>query len=166
MGVLQSNTLKDLPDGDALSSCPRSGIPRTQKLIPPPPRRTKSVQRFTFLSRRVGRTISLCIHCANANTSAKKKKGREITLCDPGSFSFSSVQSLDRLGRLRDKRDDPTEILFQSFLQEAPVRGSGMGRNLRSLMLSIQRFPCRPRRRPPYIQGALKDGFWRGCRGV
>ena len=42
---------------------------------------------------------------------------------------FSSVQSLDRLGRRGDKRDDSAEVLFQSFLQEALVRGSGMGRD-------------------------------------
>ena len=35
---------------------------------------------------------------------------------------------------------------------------SGMGRDVPSLMLSIQHFLCRPRRRPT-IQSALKDGF-------
>ena len=33
------------------------------------------------------------------------------------SVRFSSVQSLDRLGRLVDERDDSAEILFRSFLQ-------------------------------------------------
>ena len=62
---------------------------------------------------------------------------------------FSSVQSLDRLGRQEDMRDDLAEILFQSFLQEASVSSSGIGRDVHSLMLSIQHFLCRPRRRPP-----------------
>ena len=50
---------------------------------------------------------------------------------------FSSVQSLERLGRRGDMRNDLAEILFQSFLQEAPVSSSGMGRDDHSLMLSI-----------------------------
>ena len=33
-----------------------------------------------------------------------------------------------------------------------------MGRDVHSLMLSVQHFLCRPRRRPP-SRGALKDGF-------
>ena len=68
----------------------------------------------------------------------------------------SSVQSLDRLGRRGDMRDDSAETLFQSFLQEAlrssgpsAVRSCGMGRDVHSLMFSIQHFLCRPRRRPP-----------------
>ena len=64
-------------------------------------------------------------------------------------LTFSSVQSLDRLGRRGDTRDDSAEILFQSFLREAIVSNSGMGRNVYSLRLSIQHFLCRPRRRPP-----------------
>ena len=64
-------------------------------------------------------------------------------------FVFSSVQSLDRLGRLVDMRDDSAEILSQSFLQEAPESSSGMGRDVYPLILSIQHFFCRPRRRPP-----------------
>ena len=32
-----------------------------------------------------------------------------------------------------DKRDNSAEILFQSFLHEALVAGSGMGRGVRSL---------------------------------
>ena len=52
--------------------------------------------------------------------------------------------------------DDSAEILFQSFLQEALVSSSGMGKDVHFLMLSIQHFLCRPRHRPP-PQGALKD---------
>ena len=37
-----------------------------------------------------------------------------------------------------DMRDDSAEILFQSFLQEALVSSSGMGRDVHSWMLSIQ----------------------------
>ena len=51
--------------------------------------------------------------------------------------------------------DDSAEILFQSFPQEALVSSSGMGRDVHSLILSIQHFLCRP----PTLQGALKDGF-------
>ena len=39
-------------------------------------------------------------------------------------------------------RDDSPEIFFQSFLQEALVSSSGMGRGVHSLMLSIQYFLC------------------------
>ena len=35
-------------------------------------------------------------------------------------------------------RDDSVEILFQSFLQKALVSSSGMGRDVHSLMLSVQ----------------------------
>ena len=48
------------------------------------------------------------------------------------------------------------EILFESFLREALVSSSDMGRDARSSMLSIQQFICRPR---PALQGFLKDGF-------
>ena len=40
-------------------------------------------------------------------------------------------------------------ILFQSFLQEAPLSNSGMGKDINSLMLSIQHFfLLQPQRRP------------------
>ena len=55
-------------------------------------------------------------------------------------------------------RGDSAETFFQSLLQEPIVSSSGMGRDVPSLMLSIQHFLCRPRRRPT-IQSALKDGF-------
>ena len=45
-------------------------------------------------------------------------------------------------------RDDSAEILFQSFLQEALVSSSGMGKDVISLTLSIQHFLRRPRRHP------------------
>ena len=60
--------------------------------------------------------------------------------------------------------DGSAEILFQSFLQEAIVSSSGMGRAVHSLMLSIQHFFCRSRHRPP---SRWPEGwFSRGCRGV
>ena len=40
---------------------------------------------------------------------------------------ISSVQSLDRLDRRGDMRDDSADIHFQSFLQEALVSSSGIG---------------------------------------
>ena len=48
-------------------------------------------------------------------------------------------------------RDDSAEIFFQSFLQEALLSSFGMGRDVHSLMLSIQHFLCS-------AQGALNDG--------
>ena len=56
----------------------------------------------------------------------------------------SFVQTPDRLGRREDMRDDSAEVLFQSFLQETLAISSGMGRDVRSLMLSIHYFLCRP----------------------
>ena len=57
-----------------------------------------------------------------------------------------------------DMTDDSAEILFQSFLQEVIVSRSGVGRDVQFLVLYIQYFLCRPRRRLPF-QGDLKDGF-------
>ena len=53
------------------------------------------------------------------------------------------------VGGVVGMKDDSAEIFFQYFLQKAPVSSSGMGRDVHSLMLFIQVFPCRPRRRPP-----------------
>ena len=50
---------------------------------------------------------------------------------------------------------------FQSFLQEALVSSSGMGRDVHSLMLSIQHFLCQPWCCQPSNKGALKDGLER-----
>ena len=55
-------------------------------------------------------------------------------------------------------RDDSAEILFQSFLRDNILCSSGMGRDVRSLTLSIQRFLCRPRSFPT-LPGGLKNGF-------
>ena len=71
-----------------------------------------------------------------------------------GILSICSVQFLNRLGRRKDMRDDLAEILFQSFLQGALVSSSGMGRDVYSLMLSIQHFLFLPWRRP-----SSSDGF-------
>ena len=49
-------------------------------------------------------------------------------------------------------RDDSAEVLFQSVLQEALVSCSGLGKDVHSLMLSIQHFLGRPQRRPPSIK--------------
>ena len=56
------------------------------------------------------------------------------------------------------------EILFQSFLQEALVSRSSMGRVVYPLMLSIQRFLCRPQHRPSSkvpLRMALERLSWR-----
>ena len=47
---------------------------------------------------------------------------------------------------------------FNSFLPEAIVSSSGMGRDASSLMLSIQHFTL-PTTTSPSLQGALKGGF-------
>ena len=62
---------------------------------------------------------------------------------------ISSIQSPDRLGRRGDMRDDSADILFQSFVQEAHVSSSRMGRVVHPLTVSIRHFLCRPRLRPP-----------------
>ena len=66
---------------------------------------------------------------------------------------FSSVQSFGRFGCRwgggGGMKDDSAEILFRSFLQEALVSSSGMGKDVHSVLLSIQHFLCRPQRRPP-----------------
>ena len=72
-----------------------------------------------------------------------------LRLTFDASLSNSSVQSLYRFGRRGDMRDDSAEILFQSFLQEALVSSSGMGRDVHSLILSAQYFLGQPGRRPP-----------------
>ena len=48
-----------------------------------------------------------------------------------------------------DMGDESAEILFQSFLQEALVNSSGMGRDVHFLMMSIQHFLCQPWCHPP-----------------
>ena len=63
--------------------------------------------------------------------------------------TFSLVQFAVQLGCRGNMTDDSAEILFQSFLQEALLNISGMGRDVRSLMLSFQHILCRPQRRPP-----------------
>ena len=55
---------------------------------------------------------------------------------------MSSVQSLDQLGYRGDMRANSEKILFQSFLKEAIVSSSGMGREVHSLTLSTKHFLC------------------------
>ena len=50
-----------------------------------------------------------------------------VSLHHLSSIQFCPVQSLDRLGRRGDMRDDSAEIIFQSFLQEALASSAGMG---------------------------------------
>ena len=45
--------------------------------------------------------------------------------------------------------DDSAEIFLQSFLQEAIVSSSGLGRDVHSETLSVQHFLCQPRHHPP-----------------
>ena len=58
-------------------------------------------------------------------------------------------------------RSNSAEILFPVFfffLRKTFVSVSGMGRDVQSLMLSIQHFRSRPQHRPP-SQGVLRDGL-------
>ena len=65
---------------------------------------------------------------------------------------FSSVQSLDRLGR---SGDELSEILFQTFLREATVSSSGMNRDVSLFDGShLALFPL-PATASPNLQGAL-----------
>ena len=79
-------------------------------------------------------------------------------------IQFSSVQSLDRVGRRGDMRDDSAEILFQSFLREALVSSSGMGRDVHSLMLPIQHYHCRPRVEKTKIKSINSEFRWKMFR--
>ena len=63
-----------------------------------------------------------------------------------GSVQFSQFQSLHGSGHRGDMRDDSAESLFQSFLREAILSSSGMGRDVHTLTLSIQHFLCCPSR--------------------
>ena len=54
---------------------------------------------------------------------------------------YTTVQSLDQLqGHWWDIKDDSAEILFQSFLQEALVSSSGMGRG--AILILLHPFPA------------------------
>ena len=57
---------------------------------------------------------------------------------------FCSAQSLDRLGRRKDFREESAEILFLSFLWEAILSSSGMDGDVHSLKLCIQPPPPTP----------------------
>ena len=63
---------------------------------------------------------------------------------NPQDVQFSSVPWL--IESLSHTEDDSAEILFQRFLQEANVSSSGMGRDVHSLMLSIQHLLCQPQK--------------------
>ena len=73
------------------------------------------------------------------------------------SSPISSINFLDQLSCQRDMGDNSAEILFLTFLQEALVSSSGMGRDVHSLMLSIQHSSASHGiTHPPR---SLKDGF-------
>ena len=91
----------------------------------------------------------------------------KVRLATANGYQFSSVQSLDRLGHRGNMRDNSAKILFRSCLQGALVNSSGMGRDVQSLMLSIQHFLCRPRHSPhskvPRTM-VLEKLSWRICK--
>ena len=85
------------------------------------------------------------------NQNKQTKNSNYVALDSVTVTVFSSVQFsplTDWVVR-GDTRNDSTEILFQSFLQKALVSGSAVGKDVHSLMLSVQPFLFRPRRRPP-----------------
>ena len=61
--------------------------------------------------------------------------------CSYDGEKYSSAQ-LSSLANLVVRGDDSADILCQSFLQKALVSTSGMGRDVHTLMLSIQHFLC------------------------
>ena len=87
------------------------------------------------LSAIVGGSIytAVCIICLSSRCLEKARcTVAPFSLCLCVILIFSSVQSLDRLGRRGDIRDDSAEILLQTFLQEALMSSSGMGRDVHS----------------------------------
>ena len=70
---------------------------------------------------------------------------------------FSSVQSLDQLGRRRDMTDDSAEMLFQSFSAGGPCQQfwHGQGRPLFDVVHPAFLLPTMVL---PTLQGVLKDG--------
>ena len=82
-------------------------------------------------------TIILILHAVSWELNAKKSRQPRMSTQND-QIQFSSVQSLNGLGRRVDMRDDSTEIFFQSFLQEALVSSSGMGRDVHSLIRTIK----------------------------
>ena len=73
----------------------------------------------------------------------------------PRNSDSGSVQSVERLGRRVDLRDDSAEILFQSFLQEALVNSFGTGRDVHS-HVDHPAFPLLTTASPT-LKGALKN---------
>ena len=75
------------------------------------------------------------------------------------SVQFSSVQSLDRLGRRGDMRDDSAEILFQFFFFPAgPCEQFWHGQGCSFFDVVLLEFPLLTMALPT-LEGALKDGF-------
>ena len=105
---------------------------------------------------RRGVFTSLCDGTSIMATTLKQSRIRRVQLI--------SVQFFDRFGRRSSMADYSVENLFPSFLQQALVISSGMGRDVHSLLLSIQHLLCRPRRLASFKgpEGCLR----RGCRGV
>ena len=107
-----------------------------------------------LLNQEVSKPQGLVVHTDDTVIIYKDRATCKVTTSNSiSSVQFSSVQSLEHFGRRDDTGDDSAEILFQVFfffffLQEAVVNSSGKGRDVHSLMLSIQRFLCRPRRHP------------------
>ena len=106
-----------------------------------------------YLGQRAGSVYlwcrSLAARCILYRCTAALTIGVQVKEHDVFFLQFSSVQSLDRLGHQGDMRADSTEILCQSFPQDAPVSSFGTGRDVHCLM-SLQHFLCGPQRRLPH----------------
>ena len=97
----------------------------------------------------------------------RKKKiewERTIIVKSQGTL-FSSVQSLDKLGRQGNMRDDSAESLFQSFLQEARASSSGIGRGMFTLCCCPSNIFSADHGVAHRLQ-CPEGRFWRGCCGV
>ena len=105
--------------------------------------------------------LAVCATVAQVYLSSARKLRWKSNLWFKKKSKFRSVQSLGRLGRRGDMMNDSAEILSQSFLQEALVSSSGMGRDVCHLMFSVQHFLCRPQRRP--LSKVPWRWFWGGC---
>ena len=74
---------------------------------------------------------------SNSDACNSVKVHLAVLCCYPDTVQFRPLTSWVVRG---DRRDNSAEILFESFLQKAIENSSGMGRDVHSLMLSIQHF--------------------------
>lgn len=71
-------------------------------------------------------------------------------------YQFRLTKSFDLRGRRGQMRNDLAKLLLQSFLREAIVRSSGMGRDMHFSILSQPALSL-PTAALPIFQAAMKD---------